>query len=151
MRNKNNFSKLLLCLSMVLIAVIAITVAGCGKNEPVQTAEPSAVPKSENSAATTVGEGEKQFNFAVTSASGTVTEFVVKTDKQTVGEALIDAGLIAGEDGAYGLYVKTVNGETLDYDKDGKYWAFYSNGSYATAGADKTNIESGVDYEFKAE
>ena len=40
-------------------------------------------------------------------------------------------GLIAGEDSDYGLYVKTVNGVTVDYDTDGKYWAFYVDGEYA--------------------
>lgn len=49
----------------------------------------------------------------------------------TVGKALLDQGVIAGEDSSYGLYVKTVNGTTLDYDTDGMYWAFYINGEYA--------------------
>ena len=33
-------------------------------------------------------------------------------DADTVGKALLDANLIAGEDSEYGLYVKTVNGIT---------------------------------------
>ena len=60
-------------------------------------------------------------------------------------------GLIAGEDGAYGLYVKTVNGVTLDYDADGMYWAFYVNGEYASSGVDATEAVSGAEYMFKAE
>ena len=59
--------------------------------------------------------------------------------------------LIVGEDGPYGLYIKTVNGITLDYDKDGKYWAFYENGKYAAKGASETEIVSGTTYSFKAE
>ncbi|MBQ2923597.1 MAG: DUF4430 domain-containing protein, partial [Tyzzerella sp.] len=51
----------------------------------------------------------------------------------------------------YGLYVKTVNGTTLDYDKDGMYWSFYINGDYAMTGVDVTEIKAGEKYSFKAE
>jgi hypothetical protein len=60
-------------------------------------------------------------------------------------------GLISGEDSDYGLYVKTVNGVTLDFDTDGKYWAFYVNGEYAVSGVDTTEITEGGLYEFRAE
>ena len=76
---------------------------------------------------------------------------MIKTDKETVGEALLENGLIAGEDGQYGLYVKTVNGITLDYDKDGKYWAFYEENTYANQGVDSTPIKEGGVYTFKPE
>jgi hypothetical protein len=68
-----------------------------------------------------------------------------------VGNALLKLELIAGEEAQYGLYVKTVNGITYDYDADGKYWAFYENGVYATAGVDTTPVTAGATYEFKAE
>ena len=70
---------------------------------------------------------------------------------KTVGEALMAEGLIAGEDGPYGLYVKTVDGLTLDYDKDGLYWAFYINGEYAMTSADMTKVEAGATYKFAVE
>ena len=60
-------------------------------------------------------------------------------------------GLGAGEDSEYGLYVKTVNGVTVDYDQDGKYWAFYVDGEYAATGVDSTDITAGATYTFKAE
>ena len=72
-----------------------------------------------------LGEGETVFTFIVTDADGNDTQFEIHTDKKTVGEALLDLGLIAGEDSEYGLYVKTVNGVTADYDTDQTYWAFY--------------------------
>lgn len=98
-----------------------------------------------------VGEGEIAFEFSVIDADNNETKLTVRTDKETVGEALVDAGLISGEPGPYGMYVKTVNGVTLDYDTHGKYWAFYINGEYATAGVDKTKIEKDTVYTFKAE
>ena len=75
----------------------------------------------------------------------------MSTDKKTVGEALLDANLISGENGAYGLYVKTVSGITYDYEKDGKYWAFYINGEYGMTGVDVTDIVEGDFYALKAE
>ena len=68
-----------------------------------------------------------------------------------VGAALLKLGVIAGEDSDYGLYVKTVNGETADYDKDGAYWAFYVNGEYAMTGVDYTAPEAGTTYGFHVE
>ena len=86
-----------------------------------------------------------------TNASRTSILDIVKTDAVTVGEALLENGLIAGEDGDYGLYVKTVCGITADYDVDKTYWAFYINGEYAMSGVDKTDIADGAVYEFKIE
>ncbi len=142
-----NLLKSILC--FVLIAVMALSVCSCvnvqvEKNPPVKE-QPTA------SDVTELGEGKLSFNFTVTHKSGEKTEFVVNTDKKTVGEALLDEKLIAGEDGAYGLYVKTVDGETLDYDTDGMYWAFYQDGAYAQKGVDQTEITDGATYSFKAE
>ena len=100
---------------------------------------------------TNLGEGRTEFLFNVVDVNGKTAEFLVKTDKKTVGEALSEQGLISGEDGIYGLYVKVVNGIRLEYEKDGKYWAFYINGEYATSGVDKTEIVEGNIYTFKAE
>lgn len=99
-----------------------------------------------------VGCGQKDSGVVngVAKDGGKVT-FTVKTDADTVGKALLDQGVIAGEDSSYGLYVKTVNGITLDYDTDGMYWAFYINGEYAQTGVDATGVEDGAVYAFRAE
>lgn len=98
-----------------------------------------------------LGEGETQFPFTVVDQEGEETLFEIHTDKETVGEALQDVGLIEGEEGDYGLFVKTVNGITADYDKDGVYWAFYVNDEYAAEGVDSTKITEGDTYAFKVE
>ena len=105
----------------------------------------------EESQVTILGEGATQFAFTVIDKDGNETAFEIHTDKEIVGEALLDLGLIAGDDGAYGLYVKTVNGITADYDTDQTYWAFYVDGEYATSGVDTTPIEEGKTYTFKVE
>ena len=82
---------------------------------------------------------------------GNETQFEIHTDKETVGEALQELNLIDGEEGEYGLFVKTVNGITADYDADGVYWAFYVNGEYAASGVDVTQITEGDSYALKVE
>lgn len=96
---------------------------------------------------TVVGEGSTTFYFEVAVGTHSVT-FTVNTDEPTVGKALLDNELIAGDDGPYGLYVKTVNGILADYDVDGTYWGFYQNGEYAMSGVDQTEIVNGAHYEM---
>lgn len=96
---------------------------------------------------TTFGEGSKTVVVEVTAEEKTVT-FTVKTDEKTVGAALLAHDLIAGDQGAYGLYLKVANGITADYDIDKSYWAFYVDGEYANAGVDSTEIAEGVKYQL---
>ena len=98
-----------------------------------------------------LGEGEKQFDLTVEYIDGTMDSCTVKTEAETVGEALLDLEIIKGEDGSYGMYVKSVNNVTADYEKDGTYWAFYVDGEYATSGVDLTPIEDGKEYSLKVE
>ena len=94
------------------------------------------------------GSGAKTVVVEVKAEEQTVT-FTVKTDKDTVGAALLEHGLISGEEGPYGLYVKAVNGITADYDVDKSYWAFYINGEYAMTGVDATDITEGTTYQLE--
>ena len=98
-----------------------------------------------------LGEGSTVFPFTVVDKDGNETKFEIHTDKTVVGEALMELGLVEGEDGDYGLFVKKVNGITADYDKDGVYWAFYVNDEYAQTGVDVTEIKEGDSYTFKVE
>ena len=96
---------------------------------------------------TELGKGEKTVVVEVKAEEKEVT-FTIKTDKKTVGEALFEHDLISGDEGEFGLYIKTVNGITADYDVDKTYWAFYIDGEYATEGVDTTEITEGVTYQL---
>ena len=146
-------------LSLLLAAILTVTMLFCActapeipetsnGNESVQESGiwASAVYNSDVS----VGEGGTVFTLKITAEDRTIT-VTVSTDEAVLGDALVAAGLIAGEEGDYGLYVKTVNGMTLDYDTDGMYWAFYIDGEYAMTGVDGENIDSAKVYELKAE
>ncbi len=160
---KSNKKRLSLILSMMLVVVMTIGAIGCSESSEEKK---TSATTSENSKKTSddtqskndgksednvLGEGSTVFDFTVTDADGKETSYEIHTDKDTVGDALLELKLIDGEDGDYGLYVKTVDGITVDYDKDGKYWAFYVDGDYATAGVDATKITEGSKYAFKVE
>ena len=93
------------------------------------------------------GKGSKTLVFEV-EAEGEKVTFTIKTDKKTVGEALLEHDLISGEEGPFGLYVKKVNGMTADYDVNQTYWAFYVDGEYAMTGVELTEINEESVYKF---
>lgn len=148
MKTDNIKSMLSFIVCIVLIAAMALFTIGCNDNST--TSDPSGQTLTQTDARE-LGSGQTKFFFTVVDFDGKESNFIINTDKKTVGEALIEHQLIAGEEGPYGLYVKTVNGITLDYDKDGKYWAFYIDGKYATTGVEKTEISDTAKYYFKAE
>ena len=149
---KNSMS---IVLALVLTAAIALTMTACdgGQQPTVTTTAPTVTTTTvaTKPTATKLGVGQATFTFQVVDKDGNQTDFVIDTDEATVGEALLNLGLIEGEDGAYGLYVKKVNGITADYNVDGTYWAFYVNGEYATGGVDTTAVADGATYQFKVE
>ena len=137
---------------MMLIVAMALSTVGCS-NDKQDISNQSSTEVGTNAdtetQVTVLGEGKSKILFTVVDKDGNETNFEIHTDKETVGDALLEAGLIEGEAGDYGLYVKTVNGITADYDTDGTYWAFHVNGEYATSGVDTTPIKEGETYSFK--
>ena len=132
-------------LALFLSALMLLSLVGCGGN----AGQPAGNKVIEDGA--TIGEGEKSFVTEVVDADGNTVKFTVQTNEKTVGEALQKLGVIDGEEGDYGLYIKTVNGITADYNKDGVYWAFYVDGEYAMTGADMTDVVDGTVYTFRVE
>ena len=148
MKKTNIKSMLSFIVCMVLIAAMALFTIGCNDNPT--SSEPTDTLLDETDIRE-LGNGATQVSFTVVDQNGKEAHFIIHTDKIILSDALLEHNLIAGEDSEYGLYVKTVNGTTLDYDKDGKYWAFYVNDAYATKGVEKTEIDASAKYCFKAE
>ena len=132
-----------LTLTILLLLSTLLTALSCTQVEKTGAWE-SAIHLSDK----TLGTGEKTVVVEVCAEDQTVT-FTIKTDKATVGDALAEHGLIEGDAGDFGLYVKRVNGIEADYDKDQTYWAFYINGEYGMTGVDLTEIEEGVIYRLE--
>lgn len=126
-------------LSLILCFVLVLSLAACGTPDSQQEFTP--VTDGE-----TIGEGAKTFPLEITDKDGNTVHVTINTDEETVGAALLALNLVEGEDSDFGLYVKTVNGITADYDVDGTYWAFYINGGYAMTGVDQTPIVDGETY-----
>lgn len=120
-----------LTLALLMLVITCLAIVSCNDDE--------------------VDTSEKTFTFTVVHADGTTKDFTITTTEAILADALVNEGIIAGEDGPYGLYVKTVDGETLDYETDGKYWSLYIDGQYAVTGVDSTEIKDGATYSFKAE
>ena len=121
--------KKLLALILAILTLVCLTACGAEKAEGPQVT----------------------FTVTVVDGDGNAEDFEITTTKTTVGAALLEAGLIEGEESEYGLYIKSVNGIVADYETTGTYWSFYINGEYAMTGVDQTDITEGTSYMLKVE
>ena len=128
---KNKLFASVLC--MVLIVAMALSMTACTTNNGSDAA---------NAGSEVEQTVERSFTFEVVDKDGNTETFSITTDKSTVGDALLEEGLIAGENGQYGLYVTEVNGIVADYNVDG---------AYASSGVDTTDVVDGSTYSFKVE
>ncbi len=129
--------------SILLALVFALCLASCNTVEKTGVWESATYRKDME-----FGSGAKTVVVEV-KAEGEAVTFTIKTDKDTVGAALLEHKLITGEEGQFGMYIKAVNGIVADYDEDQTYWAFYVNGEYALTGVDTTEITEGATYQLE--
>lgn len=126
-------------LSLVIL-IIAIFLCACSSPSEVDLWENATYTED-----TVLGNGSKTITVEVTAKEKSIT-FTIKTDKETVGDALKEHNLISGEEGAYGLYVKKVNGIEADYSKTKSYWAFCESGKSMLTGVDGAKLKDGNSY-----
>ena len=146
-------------LALILALLMTLCLFSCKKEEAETPATGDVAAESGASEATglwanatyledtTFGEGAKTVTVKVIVEDKTVT-FTIKSDAEMLGDALLEHGLIAGEESAYGLYVKVVNGITADYDVDRSYWSFSKGGEEMMTGVDGTAFADGEAYEL---
>ena len=121
--------KNLLALVLVLLTIVSLTACSAKEKEGA----------------------EVTFTLTIVDGDGNETTHEITTTKTTVGDALMEKGIVEGENSEYGLYIKAVNGIVADYNTTGTYWAFYINGEYAMTGVEKTPIEANTAYMLKVE
>lgn len=151
MKQTQNKRWLSLILCMVLIAAMALFTTGCKDDQPAASqsgTDANAVVAKDGDE---LGEGKLSFSLTIADKDGSEVNVTVHSDEKTVGDALTALGILEGEQGPYGLYIKSVNGISADYDKDGVYWAFYVGDEYAMSGVDLTDIEDGEHYALRVE
>ena len=88
-------------------------------------------------------EGAKAYSVTVVHSDGASKVFDLHTDAEYLAEALLTEGLIAGEDGAYGLTVITVDGEDAVWDTDNAYWCIWIGEEMATVGISEIPVYDG--------
>ena len=99
---------------------------------------------------TEFGEGSKTVNVTVKAGDDEIT-FTIHSDERYLGDALLEHGLIDGDKGEFGIYIKKVNGILADYDIDKTYWGFYKSGEMMMVGVSAAEFVSGDCYELVLE
>ena len=130
-------------LSLILVFVCIFALAACQNSHSPETEKlwESALYSED----TTLGDGNVTVKVEVKAGEKSVV-FTINTNESTIGALLGEHNLISGDMGEFGIYLKSVNGITADYDVDRSYWAFYINGEYAMTGVDQTYIDTGATY-----
>lgn len=92
----------------------------------------------------------KNITITVTDDTGTNTVYECETDAEYLIDAVneINSLDIQGQEGAYGLFIYSINGVTADYSVDQSYWAIYVNGEYGNYGIDAQPVADGDEYSF---
>ena len=138
MKTTKQLLSALLCLAVLLCAFTA-----CGKDPAPENSWENAVYTED----TALGEGAKTLSITVSMQENTVV-FTVKTDADTLKDALLPLSLIQGEQQSAGYMVYYVNGVRADYNEDGAYWAIMQGDDYLMTGVDTTPIADGDSYAF---
>ena len=69
--------------------------------------------------------GSKAYTVTVVHKDGSVKDFSYRTDEEYLAGALLEEGLVSGEDSQYGLTIITVDGEDAVWATDNAYWAIW--------------------------
>jgi len=143
----------------LLLAALLVFTAACGTSSNTGAPHletgpgPAVMPAGNNEGnngadAQEIGNGAKVFRFEAVDGDGNLTAWNVHTDKMTVGDALVEVGLIEGTQFDFGLMVDYVNGIRADFMEDGAYWALFIGDDMAMVGVDAVDIEEGKTYAF---
>ena len=93
--------------------------------------------------------GSKGYTVTVVHKDGTVKDFAYRTDADYLAEALLEAGLVSGEDSQYGLTIITVDGEAAVWATDNAYWAIWIGEEMAMTGASETPVYDGSTFKLE--
>lgn len=141
-KKEKQMKKTMKLVVMGMLCLMILGMAGCSKEEVADLWADAVYTEDAE-----FGEGEKTVQVEVEMEGKSVT-FTVNTDKEILGDLLLEHKIIEGEEGPYGLYIKSVNGVQADYDVDQAYWAVYQDGEYLMTGVDLTEVSDGEHYEF---
>ena len=129
-------------LALLLALLLPFACFACNKRD-TQALWESATYKED----TTLGDGANTLSLTITMGEKSIL-LTIKTNADNVKDALLEQGLIEGEQQSIGYMMTHFNGVRADYEKDGAYWALYQGGEYMMTGIDSTPVEGDASYEF---
>ena len=91
--------------------------------------------------------GTKNINVIVIHADQTENAFSYETKAEYLGEVLLENKLAEGDSSDYGLFITTVDGETVDTSKQ-QWWCITKGGERVNSGADTLPIADGDQFEL---
>ncbi len=134
MKNKTVLTKIL---ALVLVALMTVfSFAACGKADT-------------NSEVNSGTQETKTVSITVTVVAKDKTEkvFNIKTDKETLGDALLEEGLVTEDEHKTGFY-SHIDGVRADYTLDKSWWCFTKGGETVMVGANDLEIADGDKFEI---
>ncbi|SCJ33714.1 Uncharacterised protein [Anaerotruncus sp. 2789STDY5834896] len=91
--------------------------------------------------------GDKQITVQVIQLDGNRDSHTYRTDEAYLGAVLTANHLVAGEEGAYGLFITTVDGVAADQSRQ-QWWCLTKGGEQVNTSADQTPIADGDTFEL---
>lgn len=142
-------------LALLLAVMMLMSLAACGgkaektpaEEAPVEETPAAEAESSVSKEAPSQEEAIKKLTITVVHGDGSSKELEVSTEAENLREALEPEGIIAGDESEFGLFIKTVDGETADDSKQ-QWWAVTKGGEMAETGVDSIIIADGESYEF---
>lgn len=92
-------------------------------------------------------EGDKTIKVLVVHGNKEEKTFEYQTDAEYLADVLKAEHLVEGEEGQYGLFVTSVDGEKADDTKQ-QWWCITKNGEQLNTSASQTPIMDGEQYEL---
>ena len=92
-------------------------------------------------------EGEKTITVEVVHGDGSEKDFKYGTNEAYLGAVIQENKLVEGEEGQYGLFMTSVDGEEADDSKQ-QWWCLTKGGEQVNTSADQTPIEDGDTFEL---
>ncbi|MBE6887738.1 MAG: DUF4430 domain-containing protein [Ruminococcaceae bacterium] len=95
-------------------------------------------------------QGGKNITIEVINSQQQSTMYEVSTDAEYLVEAFAEAeGLeVVAEEGEYGVYILSVNGEEAVWEVNQAYWSIMVNGEYGMYGASEQPVTDGDAYQL---
>lgn len=91
--------------------------------------------------------GDKDLTIQVIHGDLSNRTFEIATSAEYLAEALTENAIVQGEEGPYGLFILSADGETAD-ETNQEWWCITRGGESLTTGASSTPIADGETYEL---